>query len=471
MKKIKNIDKIIVILLTVLVIFVPFRLIISEYVGEFSKLLSDIIIAILILILIFNRKKKIEFKTPDLLYLLFFLVAFIGTIVVNDNKIINFLAELRSLGNYYLLYFFLRNYKLDKEHYYFLLKTIKIVFFIIFSLAIIEKVFDKSILFPKEWALKYSNLNSGRTYTILNSPNTFGAYVTFIWVMDYVFNNKNKQKQSIIFNVISVCSIFLSASISSTILFFSSFLFFNVFYERKKQKNDFIMLVINFLTILVFSILLFFSILSLNEFYKNSKSEKSDNVIIENTGEIKDDDNNIVDEKEATETTKTTETSESIDNNTVVKRFNNLFTSKYYVDSLRDGRIYRVIKAIEVYKDNTIWGTGFGTFGSSASKVLGGKSPVYEKYDIKDDFYSDNQYICILVETGTIGSIIFISFMFTLLWAYRKNRIKLYVCIIFYGFGMFYNVFEIQVLFLFFGIILSFPTEETSGVKEKIKIQ
>ena len=58
--------------------------------------------------------------------------------------------------------------------------------------------------------------------------------------------------------------------------------------------------------------------------------------------------------------------------------------------------------------DYPIIGTGFGTYGDSAS--LSYQSPIYEKYRITTEIYSDNQYIQIITQTGTLRCYFICSF-------------------------------------------------------------
>src|SRR5690606_15644671 len=99
------------------------------------------------------------------------------------------------------------------------------------------------------------------------------------------------------------------------------------------------------------------------------------------------------------------------------------FSAKEIKSSKADGRLYRLAKGFEVFSDNPVSGTGFGTFGSAAS--LSYKPALYKEYNIRSTFYSDNQYIVILVETGIVGTILFLGFLLSLALSFRKDYLKL----------------------------------------------
>jgi O-antigen ligase len=112
-----------------------------------------------------------------------------------------------------------------------------------------------------------------------------------------------------------------------------------------------------------------------------------------------------------------------------------------------------VLTGIEILKDYPVFGTGFGTYGSAASLI---SSPeIYKTYNIFKNFYADNQYICILVETGIVGTIIALSFLISLFILYRKNYFVIIMFIIILWTGLFYNVFEIQIISLLFWTTLA----------------
>ena len=111
-----------------------------------------------------------------------------------------------------------------------------------------------------------------------------------------------------------------------------------------------------------------------------------------------------------------------------------------------------------IFKDHPIIGTGFDTFGDSAT--LSYPSPIYDKYHIGDGIhvYSDNQYIQVIAQTGIIGVVLFAFFLLNMLfkiWNSRTNEPRLapVILVILLGIylsGVYYNIWENDVVDLFF---------------------
>lgn len=123
-------------------------------------------------------------------------------------------------------------------------------------------------------------------------------------------------------------------------------------------------------------------------------------------------------------------------------RFENMGDDKMK-DQSYNGRLYSITMSLTLLKDHPILGVGFGSYGSSSS--LTWIPDVYREYGIVGKFYADNQFACVLAETGVVGFAVFIAFLLAGMWYYRKNLIKLIACIIIAWFGVFYNILEIQI--------------------------
>jgi O-antigen ligase len=109
----------------------------------------------------------------------------------------------------------------------------------------------------------------------------------------------------------------------------------------------------------------------------------------------------------------------------MTQRYENTFDSGTINESMESGRLWVVKKGLAIWYDHPILGTGFGTFGDSASYALG--SPLQKAYQLPRLLYADNQYIEVLVETGIAGVILFAGFIIGLigfLWE-RKHALKL----------------------------------------------
>jgi O-antigen ligase len=152
-------------------------------------------------------------------------------------------------------------------------------------------------------------------------------------------------------------------------------------------------------------------------------------------------------------------------------------TSEENIDLMvESGRIFYIKKGFEVFKDYPVLGSGFGTFGDSATLSYG--SPIYQNYGIRSDiyggknFYSDNQYIQVIAETGAMGILSFAVFLLGLLlmfWNRRKEKVFLSNFMIALWFstgvmGLFYNIWELKLFTLFYFIILgAFTVKQRKG--------
>lgn len=139
-------------------------------------------------------------------------------------------------------------------------------------------------------------------------------------------------------------------------------------------------------------------------------------------------------------------------------RIKETFTADTMELSKTTGRLFIVNKGFEVFKDHPIIGTGFSTYGDSASKTY--SSPIYEDYGITFNIYSDNQYIQVIAQTGVAGVLLFAVFLLGILavfWKYRHNTpstipmlaglIGIYWC------GLIYNIWEDKAFTLYFYIL------------------
>ncbi len=145
-------------------------------------------------------------------------------------------------------------------------------------------------------------------------------------------------------------------------------------------------------------------------------------------------------------------------------RFDDLKDSAMYTADF-NGRLYSLQYALKVIHDYPILGTGFGTFGSAASTTW--KPPTYGVYVLRENFYADNQYACVLAETGILGFVLFLAFLLCTLWTYRKDLLKGMACVMIGWFGLFYNILEVQIgAFLLWSVlsfVLTAPAAEDDG--------
>ena len=66
----------------------------------------------------------------------------------------------------------------------------------------------------------------------------------------------------------------------------------------------------------------------------------------------------------------------------------------------------------------------------------------------------DKEYIKDIVETGSVGFLLLCLFLVSILYEQRKKPLNILICIMVGWFGLFYNVFEVQIVaFLLWGYL------------------
>lgn len=437
MKKLINIDKIITFTIVTLIIFISLRELLDTYINPYLKLIPDALVVSLLLVGVFSRKLKFNIKKSDIFFILFLIIGAIST-TFNNYSIYTYLIQVRSITIYYLLYFILRNYTLNHNQIIKINNTLKISTIILFILSIIEIIFNKMILFPESWAMsiKYAD-NFIRSYGLFNNPNTFAIYA----LMTYIFLQKYNKNNNVLYKILLITIILLTMS-RSTLLFLILYIIYEFITTKSNIKDKLIKIILP----IIISILSIITITYLKETinYKNERQNTSDDKI---QTELND---------------KFGDSSQSVN---IVDRIEEITSDKIIESSKYNGRLYSINKGLEIFKDNIIIGTGFGSFGSAASLVT--ESKLYDKYEIDKGFYSDNEYIKILVETGIIGFIIYSLLCISILKTNKKNII---ICLIFFGYGLFLNNFELKILCLMFYLLIIASNKVKKIEKNKVTI-
>ncbi len=161
-------------------------------------------------------------------------------------------------------------------------------------------------------------------------------------------------------------------------------------------------------------------------------------------------------------------------------RFGETFDEKNLALMSESGRFFYINKGFEVFKDYPVTGAGFGSFGGSATLSYG--SPIYNHYGIRSDiyggkyFYSDNQYIQVIAETGAIGVVLFAAFLLMMLamfWKERKTVFGKFMIAFWFATGvsgLYYNIWELKMYTMFYFLILgTFASHTNQYVKINIK--
>lgn len=396
------------VLIAFLMIFIPSRNMLELWVGTYIKLIPDLLILLLLVFYIVYEKGKINIKPYDVLIISFLALAFINTVIIQKISIYIFIFEVRSIMVYYILFFVIRNLKFSEHYISILSRCIRYITYILFLLGIIEKVSCKTVAFPASVAksIIYAD-NFARVHSMFFNPNTYGAFLvlSFFFVIYY----EKSGKKLLPYKIIMVTSLFLSMSRSSILILLVGLIGYCLMVKPEIKK-----VIVQILTVFVCSIAIY-SICEVT----------SDRIWNINT-----------DEKHTT----------------LYDRIEELHSQEIVDNSNVDGRIFFVKTGFKVFKDYPVLGTGFGTYGSAAS--MNWNPPIYEKYQLTYGFYSDNEYIKDLVETGIVGVIILILFCGSIIYSYRTKWFCVFYCIIIGWFGLFYNVLEVQIAAFLLWILL-----------------
>lgn len=458
----KNVNNLINIVIIFLVCFIPFREYISYYTISYIKFLPDIIIFVTFVFLLLFKKIKIRFSASDIIILLFALVTFITNICLNQRGILPFLLELRSLFLYYVLYYILRNTKIEINWNLFS-KVLSLVIFIVSIFSIVEKIFNKDFLFPNAWAssIVYKD-NFARVYSVFNNPNTYATFIVLsFFLLNYLEYYKDVKCYKFIY-VLLLINLWLSASRSSMIILAMYILVYLILLIKNRNKSKLLGLLI---IVLISSICIFGISKMSNNYYFATVVDKKPagviDVIIDANGHRH---NNPLNPNSNKYNSDIIDDIAKRESGGLINRILSLFKGNIYDLSTKDGRIYKIMVGIKVFKDYPVIGSGFGTFGDSASLMI---NPIdfYEKYDLEDNFYSDNQYLTIIVECGILGTVLMAAFVISLIIKYRKNILKLTVVFCIMILCLFYNTLEVQIAMFMFYLFLCLPEKE--NVNEK----
>jgi len=152
-------------------------------------------------------------------------------------------------------------------------------------------------------------------------------------------------------------------------------------------------------------------------------------------------------------------------------RLYTIFTPGYWLDSSLDGRLWSINNGMHIWAKYPVLGSGPGTYGGKLA--LSASSPVYLQ-GIQNGYvalyFTDNQWLQLLVQTGLVGVIIFALFaaemFYHLVSQYNEHKDALALGIMgaFVAFiitGFFGNVLEFGAIAVPMGVMLGISFSET----------
>lgn len=433
-----------------LIIFIPVRPFLIEL-NPSLKLLGDLIIGLLLIKTFIDNRKQIkslfQFEKFELFFFAFLIIGTISAFLTGvDIKAI--ITQIRTYALFYIVYYIVKRMDFNEKHIKTFASTTFIVAVVLSIHGIVEKLFNKTVLLPQAWIDSYwwlSWTNYIRVYGLMKGPNEFSlylviAFITSLYLLKFM---DGKNKYMIYSGLTLIATVFLLTYSRGTMLSILVFLPIYILLTRKIKP------LIPLVVIVGIAIVLFAG------FGKYSDYHYATYVDPETVDEPVNEDEPDSSGKPAS------------------NRYKDTFSEEFRDLSSSTGRLYYVEKSVEIFKDHPVIGTGFGTFGGAAT--LAYSSPIYEEYGIDWEFYSDNQYILLLTETGIVGvlAIVLIGISIILfIWPFRKGNtvspLLLYLIIGIVTGGLVYNILENDTFMLYFFIVLGYIYHQHSKHKEAL---
>lgn len=147
-----------------------------------------------------------------------------------------------------------------------------------------------------------------------------------------------------------------------------------------------------------------------------------------------------------------------------------VFSDRYIVDSSLDGRVWSFINGMHIFKKYPLLGTGSGSYGGVLA--ANSSSPVYLESMQKGYaalYFTDNQHLEILVQTGILGFIVFFGFLISVFWMIvNKFKEKKDIMVLASGAslvcfvvsGVFANVLEFGAVAVPMGAVLGYSIRD-----------
>ena len=417
--------------LVLLVPYVIFRTFFIEY-SNGMKLVGDLMTFIVLLRLFFMNikdwKKWFYFKPFEWAFIGFIIV---GSIVgiISGVSVGAVVFQVRTFVIMYILYYILSRVKVPQT---FLPMLAWITVFsgaILFVQGLIEKISSRSLLMPELWMEKVlSNTNAVRIYGLVNNPNTLALIMFFAicaaFYLQWLYQGEKHRIVLWISQIAFTGMLILTLSRGTWIVAIVFLVIFVLLTRKWKLLRDVVIT-----TVAAVALIYFPTNWGVIAFDKVDFDGGGDPI----TGGIG-------------------------------NRFKETLDEENLALMSESGRVFYIKKGFEVFFDHPVAGTGFGSFGGSATLSYG--SPIYEEYGIRSDiyggknFYSDNQYIQVIAETGVMGVLLFAAFLLLMLgmmWKERHTTFSKYLVGLWFATcaaGCFYNIWELKVYTMVFFLLL-----------------
>ncbi len=418
--------------LVVLIPYVIFRSLFTEF-NTGMKLIGDLItIIVFFRILLLNLKQWKTWFYFKKFEWCFFIFLIFGAVIgyFNGVSISAIIFQVRTFLIMYLLYYILSRSKLPKNFFVKLSWVTVFSGYALFIQGVVEKISLRRMWMPDAWSDKVlSSTNFVRIYGLVNNPNSLALVMFFAICAVFFLRWAYKEGQFKVILIISQIAfmglLILTLSRGTWISSFIFVLFFMLISRNWKVLKQISITVIA-------SLILVYAPVNLGVMLVQNSDLGESNIDAPSGG--------------------------------LLNRFSETVASDTIELMNQSGRLFYIKKGFEVLKDYPVTGAGFGTFGGSAT--LSYDSPIYEKYEIRSDiyggknFYSDNQYIQVIAETGAVGVLLFAGFLLFMVWLFwkeRSNTFGKYMFALWFATGVagfVYNIWELKVYTMFFFMLM-----------------
>jgi O-antigen ligase len=432
--------------LLLLFVYFPIRPFLIEMNSGF-KILGDILLLFLFALTVFEyikHKKPISRLTTYLVTIGIILFCIIGSIsaFMTGVELKAVIFQNRAFLITFLMVFIVGETtftRRDIRHFV----GITIIMGTLLSLhGLIEFITSRTLFVPAAWEnWNLSSVNEMRVYGLTANPNVLGTYLSIcLFTTLYAYHSIRKYKWPLLAAAVLMLGVLcLTYSRGSILAFGMAFILYILLTRDWKMIKMFVVSVVVGLCIIYYPANAARSFVTQgnpDHEHPSSQLEKQNK------------------EKEKDQHEKKQQSS------AFSNRFKEIFSDDIIQKSTEWGRLYVVFKGIDIYMEHPVIGTGFGTFGDSATLSYG--SPIADEYGLPEEMYSDNQYIQFLVETGTLGTLLVLFFIIGIIHHLCKRRRETLSPVLFslivaaLLMALFYNVLEEKILTLYFYSMLGY---------------
>ncbi|WP_083413129.1 O-antigen ligase family protein [Bacillus massilinigeriensis] len=426
-----------------LIVYFPVRPFLLE-VNDSVKFIGDLLIILLFLQSLpyyFRKRKEARTGLVFVAGFLAFLAIGAASALLTGVSLGAIIFQLRAFMITFLLIFVVRSLEITrKDVASFMWVTVMMA--VLLSLqGIVEKVSLRTILLPQSWVeMPLAETNRMRIYGLIGNPNVLATYLSIAFVFT-LYLRRLAEGKKVLLTILSVLifgAFILTYSRGTIIALGVGILVYLILSRDWKVLRPILLSIILALPLVYYPVVMATD-------YMESKTAKQENK--EKQDKVEGD---------------------------FSTRMNEAFNKETIKKSTAWGRLYVVNRGFEIFKDHPVIGTGFGTYGDSASLTY--LSPIYEKYKVPKNLYTDNQYIQVIVQTGALGVAAFAVFILGMVWSCWKRReaneaaIPL-IAVLAAGFagGMLYNIFEDKTFTLYFYIMLGFVLHTMYAGKRSVE--